>query len=67
MSWIQLHDEVWPATKDEADLRVYVHPPDVGCPRVSWDLDVSHTSTGTRRPGRTTPAWIAGWTLIWAA
>ena len=42
MSWIQLHGEVWPVTKDEADLRVYVHPPDAGCPRVWWTLEVSH-------------------------
>ena len=42
MSWIQLHGEVWPVTNDEAELRVYVHAPDVGCPRVWWVLDVSH-------------------------
>lgn len=42
MSWIELHGETWPVTKDEADLRVCVHPPDVGCPRVWWTLDVSH-------------------------
>src|SRR6266704_4796278 len=42
MSWVQLHDEVWPVTKDEAELRVYVHAPDVACPRVHWILDVSH-------------------------
>lgn len=42
MSWVQLHDEVWPVTTDEAELRVYIHAPDVGCPRVSWDLAVSH-------------------------
>jgi hypothetical protein len=42
MSWIKLHGETWPVTDDEADLRVYIHAADVGCPRVSWDLDVSH-------------------------
>ena len=42
MSWIQLHDEVWPVTKGEADLRVHVLPADVGCPRISWNLAVSH-------------------------
>jgi hypothetical protein len=42
MSWLQLHGEVWPVTDDEADLRVYIRAPDVGCPRVWWDLDVSH-------------------------
>jgi hypothetical protein len=42
MSWIQLNGETWPVTKDEADWRVYIHAADVGCPRVSWNLDVSH-------------------------
>jgi hypothetical protein len=42
MSWIQLHGETWPVTKDEADVRVYIHATDVDCPRVWWDLDVSH-------------------------
>ena len=55
MSWIQLHDEVWPATKDEADLRVYVHPPDVGCPRASWNLNVSHYIQRDPPPGPDDP------------
>lgn len=42
MSWLQLHGETWPVTDDEADLRVHIHAPDVACPRVSWELDVSH-------------------------
>ena len=42
MSWIQLHGEVWPVTKDEADLRVHILAPDAGCPQVSWSLDASH-------------------------
>jgi hypothetical protein len=42
MSWMQLHGETWPVTDDEADLRVYILSPDAGCPRISWDLDVSH-------------------------
>jgi hypothetical protein len=42
MSWIQLHDEVWPVTKDEAELRAYINAPDAACPRVQWILDVSH-------------------------
>jgi hypothetical protein len=42
MSWIQLHGEIWPVTKDEADLRVYINAADVGCPRVYWNFDVSH-------------------------
>ena len=42
MSWIQLNGETWPVTKDEADMRVYIHAADVDCPRVSWNLDVSH-------------------------
>ncbi|MBI4328091.1 MAG: hypothetical protein HY674_22905 [Chloroflexi bacterium] len=40
MSWIQFQGEIWPATNGEADLRVHVLPPDVGCPRVSWSLDL---------------------------
>ena len=42
MSWIQLNGKTWPVTKDEAEVRVYIHAADVGCPRVSWNLDVSH-------------------------
>lgn len=42
MSWIQLLGETWPVTKDEADLRVHIQAADVDCPRVAWDLDVSH-------------------------
>ena len=42
MSWIQLNGKTWPVTKDEADVRVYIHAADAGCPRVSWNLDVSH-------------------------
>ncbi|MEN9575801.1 MAG: hypothetical protein RL514_3656 [Verrucomicrobiota bacterium] len=42
MSWIQLHDEVWPVTPDEGEWRVHIHAADVGCPRVSWNLCVSH-------------------------
>lgn len=42
MSWIQLHGETWPVTKDEAEVRVYIHAEDAMCPRVSWDLKVSH-------------------------
>lgn len=42
MSWIQLHGQTWPVTEDEAKLRVNIQPPDVACPRVDWNLDVSH-------------------------
>ena len=42
MSWIQLLGETWPVTKDEADLRVHIQAADVDCPRVAWDLAVSH-------------------------
>jgi hypothetical protein len=41
MSWIQLNGETWPVTKHEADLRVYIQAADVGCPRVTWTLDVA--------------------------
>lgn len=43
MSWLQLLGETWPASQDEADLRVFILPPDVGCPRVGWYLELSHT------------------------
>src|SRR5664280_1688591 len=52
MSWIQLNGETWPVTKDEADWRVYIHAADVGCPRVSWDLDVSHYIMPENYPGK---------------
>jgi hypothetical protein len=42
MSWLQLHDEIWPVTKDGAELGVFIRAPDVNCPRVSWDLTVDH-------------------------
>ncbi len=42
MSWLQLHGETWPVTNDEAALRVFIHAPDVNCPRVHWWLEVSH-------------------------
>src|SRR3989442_15529027 len=50
MSWIQVRGEVWPVTKDEAELRVYIHAPDVGCPRVGWELEVSHYIEPDRPP-----------------
>jgi hypothetical protein len=40
MSWIQFQGEVWPVTAGNAELRVSVHAPDVGCPRVSWRLEL---------------------------
>lgn len=43
MSWLQLNGEVWPVTDDEAQLRVHIHPVDVACPRIWWDLDMSHS------------------------
>jgi hypothetical protein len=52
MSWIQLHGETWPVTKDEAEVRLYIHPADVGCPRVSWELDVSHYLMQENFPGK---------------
>jgi hypothetical protein len=54
MSWIQLHGEVWPVTKDEAELRVYINASDVACPRTWWVLEVSHyTKSGEPpAPGR---------------
>ena len=42
MSWLQLHDEVWPVTDDEADLDVHIEAPDVNIPRVQWNWSVSH-------------------------
>lgn len=52
MSWIQLLGKTWPVTKDEADLRVYIHAEDAICPRVWWDLDVSHYIHAENFPGR---------------
>ncbi len=40
MSWIQFQGEVWPVTDGSAHLHVYVLAPDVGCPRVSWWLEL---------------------------
>ncbi|HEY3663230.1 MAG TPA: hypothetical protein VGL24_08780 [Chthoniobacterales bacterium] len=42
MSWIQWHDEVWPVTDDQAELRVYLWPPDCGYPRPSWHFELMH-------------------------
>ena len=42
MSWVQLNGETWPATDDDGVLRVFIHAPDVNCPRVSWSLDIDH-------------------------
>lgn len=61
MSWIQLHDRVWPVTTDEAKLRVFIRPPDVMCPRVSWDLSVHHypdDEVASEPEHRTVEQWL---------
>lgn len=59
MSWIQLHGETWPVTKDEADLRAYIHAEDADCPRVSWVMDVSHYIMPENFPGqKTMERWL---------
>lgn len=58
MSWIQLHDEIWPVTQDEAEWRVYIRPSDVGCPRISWDLSVSHYIRPEGFPKQKLERWL---------
>jgi hypothetical protein len=42
MSWLQWNNTVWPTTDDEARITLYLSPPDAGCARQSWGLELYH-------------------------
>lgn len=42
MSWIQWRNETLPVTRDEASLELRLHEPDMGGPRQSWSLSLTH-------------------------
>jgi hypothetical protein len=48
MSWLQWQGETWPATEDEAELRVCIAAPDSAGPRVTWWWECMHI---VREPG----------------
>ncbi len=49
MSWVQWQGVTLPTTKDDAQLRVWLHAPDEGGHRSSWHFDLFHHLPRARR------------------